>query len=275
MSVTFPCRVCHREITVNFLAPGETAQCKHCGADNVVPGSGEKRETSDVIQSSSDAPEGLRSAGMARGLLLFLWVQLGLDIAMFILAYMSRDMSTPIGHTAFGPVLVAVVGASTLVSIVAIVVFFVWLFDLHRDLADQFRSYPITPMQAFLRLLLPFYNLWGTWNVFVTMVRTFEEDSDALRKSGTTLYSWLIVMYSALVLSYLYVGEKIITAFQPQVVISYQNLFTGWDLFGIVLAVVTLIAYIGMTQTISLAMNEKSGMIGSNVPDGWSSQTAS
>jgi hypothetical protein len=90
------------------------------------------------------------------------------------------------------------------------------------------------------------------------MVKTFQEDSDALRRPGTTLQSWLVVMYSALVLSYLYVGEKIVTAIVPQQTISYEDLFSDWDLFGIVLAIATLIAYIGMTRTISSALKEKS-----------------
>lgn len=275
MSRVFECSGCRQEIKVEFLKPGEVAKCKHCGASNVVPAEGETPVAGPGTGAESLSVLALNSPRLARWLLVFLWLQLGLDFVFFILGYMARDMFSPIGHAAFGQMFLIVVAASTLVSLVLLIVFIVWILDLHRDLVYLFPDYPITPGWAVARLLIPIYNLWGTWNVFVTMVRTFQEDSDRLRKPGTTLYSWLIVMYSALILSYLYIGEKVMTVFSEQNVISYEGLLTGWDLFGIVLGIVTLIAYIGMTQTISLALNEKSDSLSSRIVQDWRSQTAS
>lgn len=257
MSVSFQCQNCRSEIIVSFLKPGEIAQCKHCGTENVVPEPGGPTATAIARKPDSrqvTAPASIRSG---KGLLTFLWIQFGFDVFLFIVAYTSQGVATPFAHGIIGQMAVLLIAISTLVSIVAIVVFFVWLADLHRDLARLFDGYAVSPGQAVVRLLVPVLNLWGTWNVFMTIVRTFQGDSDGLRRLGTTLQSWLVVMFSALVLSYLYIGEKIVTASVPSRIISYQDLFTNWDLFGILLAIVTLIAYIGMTRTISAALMEK------------------
>lgn len=38
MAIKFKCQKCDTDIVVQYLLPGETAQCKYCGADNIVPG---------------------------------------------------------------------------------------------------------------------------------------------------------------------------------------------------------------------------------------------
>lgn len=274
MSVRFHCEKCHHEIVVSLLKPGEIARCKRCGTENVVPPTGNLPHASTEQGSNSAALATPSSIRTGLGLLTFLWIQLGLDALLFLLAYTSQGVATPFAHGIMGGMALILIATSTLVSIVAVVVFFIWILDLHRDLARLFDGYTVSPGQAFARLLIPVFNLWGTWNVFVTIVRAFQEDSDQLRRPGTTLQSWLVVMYSALVLSYLYVGEKIVTAIIPRQTISYQDLFTDWDLFGIVLAIVTLIAYIGMTQTISLALREKHRSLGSDIQDSPPDQAA-
>ena len=69
----------------------------------------------------------------------------------------------------------AVIGAASLALLVLVIPsFLVWVYRLHRDLG-RLGSYPLSPRQALLRLIIPIYNVWGIWVVFRTL-------ADALRK---------------------------------------------------------------------------------------------
>ncbi len=55
-------------------------------------------------------------------------------------------------------------------------IFLVWMYQVHSDLPEIFGSYPISPGGALARLAIPLYNIWGIWNVFITLASEFNAD---------------------------------------------------------------------------------------------------
>ena len=53
--------------------------------------------------------------------------------------------------------------------VILVMIFFMakWIFRLHKDLNEIFPDYPITPRKALYMTLIPFYNAWGIWKVFL------------------------------------------------------------------------------------------------------------
>ncbi|UCD16396.1 MAG: hypothetical protein JSV44_07985, partial [Candidatus Zixiibacteriota bacterium] len=59
MAIEFNCANCENKITLNYLKPGDVAKCRHCGANNVVPGSQSEGNVSlsDIaVPGDSDRP---------------------------------------------------------------------------------------------------------------------------------------------------------------------------------------------------------------------------
>ena len=52
MAIKFQCGNCGKDIAVRFLKVGEAAECRNCGASNVVPDSAE--EISDEARRTHD-----------------------------------------------------------------------------------------------------------------------------------------------------------------------------------------------------------------------------
>lgn len=72
-------------------------------------------------------------------------------------------------------------------------IFLVWMYQVHSDLPEIFSSYPISPGGALARLAIPFYNIWGIWNVFITLASEFKNDQrlSSLGKPIRTMTLWL------------------------------------------------------------------------------------
>ena len=78
----------------------------------------------------------------------------------------------------------------------------VWLHCLHTVLKWSFKSYPISPWGAVARYVIPFYNLWGIWNIFSTLANHLVKDrGEAVAHKGEKLKRWLTLLYAGMVLS--------------------------------------------------------------------------
>lgn len=132
----------------------------------------------------------LKSEGVGTLLVAFLWLNIAVEILRLL--YYLLPAVAPGGYTSselfetlndINTISLLPVGAIT------VILFLVWMYLLHRDMKALFRTYPITPGAAMAQLMIPFYNLWGIWNVFSAM-------EERLRtRGGADLKFWLPLMY--------------------------------------------------------------------------------
>lgn len=59
-------------------------------------------------------------------------------------------------------------------NIILMILYSTWIYKVHSDLNKISLHYPISPIRAILRIGIPFYNIWGTWNVYSTLADHFE-----------------------------------------------------------------------------------------------------
>ncbi|HZG17193.1 MAG TPA: DUF4328 domain-containing protein [Candidatus Bathyarchaeia archaeon] len=86
--------------------------------------------------------------------------------------------------------------------IVTFVLFFIWIFRVHRDFKQISDSYPVTPGAALARILIPIYNLIGLWTIYRDMAHfLIERESKELRRQGWKLKSMIPYYYFPFLLS--------------------------------------------------------------------------
>ena len=79
-----------------------------------------------------------------------------------------------------------------------------WLYSLHTVLKWSFKNYPISPWGSVGRYVLPFYNLWGIWNIFSTLTNhLIKEQERSITQKGEQLKRWFQRLYIGLALSIL------------------------------------------------------------------------
>ena len=132
----------------------------------------------------------LKSEGVGIILFAFLWLNIAVEVLIllyYLLPIISPDIDTS------GEVFETFIDihsiSQLLLYIITIILFFVWMYLLHSDLKLLFRTYPITPGQALAQLMIPFYNLWGVWNVFSTLAERLRT------RGGAALKYWLPLLY--------------------------------------------------------------------------------
>ncbi|WP_156822870.1 hypothetical protein [Gracilibacillus lacisalsi] len=83
--------------------------------------------------------------------------------------------------------------------LITVVFYLVWIHKVHQDLKRFNSQYPITPGGALARIIIPFYNIYGLWNVFSTMRNYFKEYSSTLKLAQimTTLIPFYYILYWA------------------------------------------------------------------------------
>jgi len=82
---------------------------------------------------------------------------------------------------------------------VTVVITLVWLHRLHASLRTTFSGYPIQPWGAVARFIIPFYSLWGIWNIFATLANRLESQQGDLLRFGTSLRRWLLWFYLSMI----------------------------------------------------------------------------
>jgi hypothetical protein len=84
---------------------------------------------------------------------------------------------------------------------VTVVITLVWLHRLHASLRTTFSEYPIQPWGAVARFIIPFYSLWGIWNIFATLANRLDSQQGDLVHFGTSLRRWLLWFYLSMISS--------------------------------------------------------------------------
>jgi len=119
-------------------------------------------------------------------------------------------------------------------------IFLVWMYQVHSDLPEIFGSYPISPGGAVARLAIPLFNIWGIWNVFITLASEFNGDQQ-LSSFGKPIRTMTVWLYLATILTIL-----------P----SFTNIRFDF-LVGAAMSVLLRIVYLRMVRLISNGLRLK------------------
>ena len=135
--------------------------------------------------SSNARPTSGRSGRM---LILLLKLNLGFAILSLLIRLIS---------TAFPSVYAGLRGLDALqaqlgfwVLLIAIMVFGVWIYRLHVDLAQRFQGYPTTPRRALAQCFVPLFNVWGLPQTFRTLAGRLKSEDEPLAADGKDLDNW-------------------------------------------------------------------------------------
>lgn len=137
----------------------------------------------------------------------------------------------------------AVSYASIIIWFITCVIYLFWIYKVHEDLKNLDAYYPITPLGAIARILIPVYNLYGLWNVFSTMSTYFKEHGKAFN-IGAKLGLLIPIYYI------LFLGTEILN----RSIVSEIVLSIHIYLLSFILDLILLFIYFLMTKNILKAL---------------------
>ncbi|MCA0987330.1 hypothetical protein [Guptibacillus algicola] len=165
----------------------------------------------------------LRSNRLGSVLTKFLWADIVLTSILMINVFIAQVVGVGDSFINYDAVVALVLGVNVLIYTI---IYLVWLHKVHNDLREMDSSYPITPGGALARVMVPFYNLYGLWNVYATMATHFKESASS-HEAGKKLAIYTPIYY------FLY----LITGFMN----SYISFQSDYDPFSFI----WLLTYIG------------------------------
>ncbi len=133
----------------------------------------------------------LRSRNSATLLSILLWILLLLGLLGILVLMIEGFLPSLFSLTMFAETLRA--SLDFFLFLATALTFLVWMYQVHSDLPEILGSYPIGPGGALTRLAIPLYNIWGIWDVFITLAREFKNDQQlsSLGKPIRTMTLWL------------------------------------------------------------------------------------
>ena len=190
----------------------------------------------------------LKSEGITNILKIFLWVTLVLISFTFLttLIYtVNYDFYLQIELIDSFLELIFVI-----IYIMLGVIYLIWLFIFHKDLNRIYPGYPISPWGAIARVLIPFYSIYGLWNVYSTMQRHFEKFEET-NSFSSRLMNYIPMYYFLIWVTYIL--DRFVNG-------SAAEKFLG-ESYGIVLTIsyflnlVLIIIYLLLITLVTKAIN--------------------
>lgn len=135
----------------------------------------------------------LKSESIGNILIAFLWT--GLGVSVLSLLFSLSEFLAPDFYTQLAILDAVNVLIQALITVITIILFLVWMYQLHADLKVLFNPYPVSSGEAMAQLIIPFYNLWGIWNVFATLADRLKSKGGQLAGAGSALRFWLPLLY--------------------------------------------------------------------------------
>ncbi|MCP3027088.1 hypothetical protein [Halobacillus sp. A5] len=133
----------------------------------------------------------LRSKRLGNILKKFLWADIGLTLLLLINIIIVRLVGAGEALLSYDSIVSVVVGLNV---VIYTILYLFWLYKVHKDLQELDEFYPITPGGAMARVLIPFYNLYGLWNVYSTMADYFKKNS-SIHATGSRLALYIPIYY--------------------------------------------------------------------------------
>ena len=143
---------------------------------------------------ADDATFRLRSRNSATLLSILLWGLLLVGLLGILVLMIEGFFPSLFDFTMLAETLRA--SLDFFLFLVTALIFLIWMYQVHSDLPEIFGSYPISPGGALARLAIPLYNIWGIWNVFITLASEFKNDQQlsSFGKPIRTLTVWLYLV---------------------------------------------------------------------------------
>ena len=145
--------------------------------------------------ASNNPSIGLKSLGISKVLITFIYLEIILLISMVLIGVLFQ-LKIPIIEQQFPePKIFLEFIFYLIVRIFVGVLALVWLYRLHVDLNRIYSYYPIEPVNVLSLSLIPIYNIFGIWRIYSTFAEYLDkEESRALKNR-------LVIMYIAYVFS--------------------------------------------------------------------------
>ncbi|MBE8998714.1 DUF4328 domain-containing protein [Nostoc sp. LEGE 12447] len=193
----------------------------------------------------------LKSAGVGRLLVRLLWVLLGFGVASTVLSLLQVIAKPLYGLLASLDALLSIV--TLLFSLISIIVFMIWLYRLHADLKDIFKEYPITPVGAIARFLIPIYSLWGIANTLSTFADRFKGEGEDLTRLSEQVRSLIGPLYGCMI------GSNLVNrlAFTEAVKNPEDKFLPFWFLFSCILDLGLTAILLQLAKTMRTAITQK------------------
>lgn len=126
------------------------------------------------------------------GNILVIFLKVGLFLSLFSLLGSTIMTLTPNWYDAyFSSSDDFITLFNILLWILTILVFFTWLYQVHLDVRKFDPVYPIKPTWSICSFIIPFYSLYGIWNVFSKLAAFFITDGRNATKEGQQLRAYL------------------------------------------------------------------------------------
>ena len=132
------------------------------------------------------------------------------------------------------------------VAFITIILFFVWLYKLHSDLSRIYINYPVSPLGSIARFLIPFYNLWGIWNVLATMRDHFKKETNARVVDAGRRIGYLIPIYYIVLFVSTFFLRAILKFPDESTILLASNIFDFF--YNIILLLMYRTIYSGMND---------------------------
>ncbi len=126
----------------------------------------------------------------------------------------------------------------------------IWLHRLHAQLKVLFKNYPISPWGAIARYIIPFYSLWGIWNLFSTLAQKLKAQSGDLVRWGSSLKRWLPWLYISFIASGLLQVFYMFQSRSMYKTVIYVVVFVMQNIMNLVLTLVWLQIVLLITKAV-------------------------
>ncbi|WP_079477614.1 hypothetical protein [Halobacillus salinus] len=163
----------------------------------------------------------LRSKQLGSVLKKFLWLDIGLTVLLAINIIIVPFVGMEEGFLSYDSIL------SIILSIVVFtysIIFLFWIYKVHKDLQDLYNAYPTTPGGALAKVLIPFYNLYGLWDIYARMATLFKQKSsteDAGNRLAAYVPFYYVLYFATTVFNAYLAGQALEETFTTTWLISY------------------------------------------------------
>lgn len=89
----------------------------------------------------------------------------------------------------------------TILIIMQVVYYLIWLYHFHSDVTALFPDYPISSNKALARVLIPYYNIWGFWNIYSTYAKLLQSSGKKTFNDGRIIVFLLPFFYPLFVIT--------------------------------------------------------------------------
>jgi Domain of unknown function (DUF4328) len=202
------------------------------------------------VNNSIERP---KSSAFGRVLIRLLRLNLGLSALSLFLTLIQAALPSVYAALKGLDGLQAVLGLG--VVLIAIVVFGVWIYRLHVDLANRFQGYPISPRRALAQCFIPIYYIWGLPQTFRVLARRLKSEDGQSAADGKALEKWTQWLAAA-------IGANALLFTAGRQLPANQDVLNGalYDLFSTAIGLLQAVVWLRIAELVSKIVDVKAPM---------------